>query len=124
LLWWFNTESLKHSIPDFEYENINCLDNNYSGLDINKIDKKNPIKSAWRHIKTRYYFTSASHLYSLINTILYGIDSYLLDHTDANKKMLKLINEIDDLDYLSHIMFRLYERFNIALVNNLILILI
>ncbi len=74
------------------------------------------IKSAWRRIKTRYYFTSASHLYSLINTILYGIDSFLLDQTDSNKKNLKLINEIEDLDYLSHIMFRLYERFHVDIV--------
>ena len=114
MLWWFNTEQLPLAIPEFEYENINFNDINYSKLDNKKLN--NEIKSAWRYIKTRYYFTSASHLYSLINTILYGIDSYLLDQTDSNKKTLKLLNEIEDLDYLSHIMFRLYERFNVDLV--------
>lgn len=88
----------------FEKEN-----ENFSGLDRNKLS--NEIRSAWRHVKTRYYFTSASHLYSLINVVCYGLDSHLLEKTDTN-----FISELKknrlELDYCSHLMFRLYENLN------------
>ncbi len=122
LLWWFHSNNNpnnnfyevnnndynandKNNIKEFEYEN-----GSYSGLDRGKLN--NDIKSAWRHVKTRFYFTSASHLYSLINTIIFGIDSFLIDLTDSNQIFIKQLKNVLDLDYLSHIMFRLYENFN------------
>ncbi len=118
LLWWFHSNNTynffdvknkknnnNNNIKEFEYEN-----ESYSGLDRGKLN--NDIKSAWRHVKTRFYFTSASHLYSLINTILFGIDSFLIDLTDSNQISIKQLKNVLDLDYLSHIMFRLYENFN------------
>ena len=116
LLWWFNTNntnnfySTSNNVNEFEYEN-----ESYSGLDRGKLN--NDIKSAWRHIKTRYYFTSSSHLYSLINTIIFGIDSFLIDQTDSNQIFIKQLKNVLDLDYLSHIMFRLYENFNYSFVS-------
>ena len=125
LLWWFhsnnnpnnnyyavnnpNNTNDKNNIKEFEYEN-----ESYSGLDRGKLN--NDIKSAWRHVKTRFYFTSASHLYSLINTIIFGIDSFLIDLTDSNQIFIKQLKNVLDLDYLSHIMFRLYENFNFDFV--------
>jgi inositol hexakisphosphate/diphosphoinositol-pentakisphosphate kinase len=32
----------------------------------------------WRHIRTRLYFTSASHMYSLLNILTLGNNRYLL----------------------------------------------
>jgi len=128
LLWWFhsnnnnnnnfynvnnpNNSNDKNNIKEFEYEN-----ESYSGLDRGKLN--NDIKSAWRHVKTRFYFTSASHLYSLINTIIFGIDSFLIDLTDSNQIFIKQLKNVLDLDYLSHIMFRLYENFNYDFVNKI-----
>jgi inositol hexakisphosphate/diphosphoinositol-pentakisphosphate kinase len=113
LFWWVTTSNSnndnKDNIKDFEYE----LES-FSGLDRGKLN--NDIKSAWRHIKTRFYFTSASHLYSLINTIIFGIDSYLIDTTESNQIFIKELKNVLDLDYLSHIMFRLYENFNYSFV--------
>jgi inositol hexakisphosphate/diphosphoinositol-pentakisphosphate kinase len=117
LLWWVypnnNNTNYYGNVKDFEYEN-----ESYSGLDRGKLN--NDIKSAWRHVKTRFYFTSASHLYSLINTIIFGIDSYLIDQTNQN--FIKELKNVLDLDYCSHIIFRLYENFNFNFVKLFLLI--
>ena len=119
-LLWVNRETLnkkgiKNSVI---YSNINLTNKNvkslesqertYFGLDEGKLDK-NEIKSAWRHIKTRFYFTSQSHLYSLLNTLIYSMNSFLVD----NGKSINPIWSVFDLDYLSHIVFRLFENYNV-----------
>jgi inositol hexakisphosphate/diphosphoinositol-pentakisphosphate kinase len=78
--------------------------------------KTDEIKSPWRHIKTRFYFTCASHLFSLINTIIFGMDSVLIDQAPSNQKFIKELRNVNDFDYLSHIIFRLYENFNLKIV--------
>ena len=35
----------------------------------------------WRHIRTRLYFTSASHMYSLLNILTLGQDRVLVKKT-------------------------------------------
>ena len=66
---------------DSSIKDLKCLESeeqNYFGLDKNKLDK-GEIKSAWRHVKTKIYFTSQSHLYSLLNTLIYSMNSFLVD---------------------------------------------
>ena len=89
-------------------ESLESKERTYFGLDEEKLDKSE-IKSAWRHVKTRFYFTSQSHLYSLLNTIIYSMNSFLVD----NGKGLNPIWNVFDLDYCSHIVFRLFENFNV-----------
>ena len=119
-LLWVNRETLikkkiKNSViyadVNFSNKNVKSLESQertYFGLDEGKLDK-NEIKSAWRHIKTRFYFTSQSHLYSLLNTLIYSMNSFLVD----NGKSINPIWSVFDLDYLSHIVFRLFENYNV-----------
>jgi inositol-hexakisphosphate/diphosphoinositol-pentakisphosphate 1-kinase len=55
----------------------------------------------WRHIRTRLYFTSASHMYSLINILILGENKLLLQKT-PKEEAEKIIN-ILYMGYLSHI---------------------
>ena len=113
-LLWSNKDMLTRGSILNSTKNLNNLESleskerNYFGLDEGKVDK-NEIKSAWRHIKTRFYFTSQSHLYSLLNTLIYSMNSFLVD----NGKTLNPIWSVFDLDYCSHIVFRLFENYNV-----------
>lgn len=60
----------------------------------------------WRHIRTRLYFTSASHMYSLLNILTLGQNKFLLSKTP--KEDAERIVNILYMGYLSHIEFRLY----------------
>lgn len=105
LLWWntpvaqskenYREESDYWMIRDVNREKFEDI------MDANQI-----IKSKWRHVRTRLYFTSASHLYSLFNVIRYGADSSFIHNKEE-------INKIDFLNYLSHIVFRLFENLTI-----------
>ena len=106
LIWW------NYNNPYFESKNdMNENDESWSGLDQSRVDSSD-IKSAWRHVKTRFYFTCASHMYALINLLVYGYNSFLLGD---NKETLYELRNIFDLDYCSHVIFRLYENFNVSL---------
>ena len=109
LLWSNkNNKIIKNDESSKNLENLESKERTYFGLDKNKLDK-DEIKSAWRHIKTRFYFTSQSHLYSLLNTLIYSMNSFLVD----NGKSINPIWSIFDLDYCSHIVFRLFENYNV-----------
>ena len=88
-------------------------DKNWSGLDTAKVND-NEIKSLKRHVKSRFYFTCASHMYALLNIIGYEYDSLF---THNNKKIFAKLRRISDLDYCSHIIFRLFENLNVDLDN-------
>ena len=111
-LTWSNKENISRRTSVYMINNnLQTLENQertYFGLDEEKLDKTE-IKSAWRHIKTRFYFTSQSHLYSLLNTLIYSMNSFLVD----NGKGINPIWSVFDLDYCSHIVFRLFENYNV-----------
>ena len=58
----------------------------------------------WKHIRTRLYFSSASHVYSLFNVLHFNAGGASL------KQNKKEFDEIVTLQYLSHIVFKLYEN--------------
>ena len=87
-------------------------DKNWSGLDTTKVND-NEIKSLKRHVKSRFYFTCASHMYALLNII--GYEYY--NSLTHNQEVFKKLRRISDLDYCSHIIFRLFENLNVDLDN-------
>jgi hypothetical protein len=94
---------------DLLFNNKTYLYNKKKSEDILQENKYNDITSNERNVKTRLYFTSQSHLYALFNTIIYGLNSFLVD----DKNNMNKIWNIFDLDYCSHIVFRLFENFNL-----------
>ena len=95
------------SIKDLQF--LESQERTNFGLDEEKLDE-GQIKSAWRHVKTKIYFTSQSHLYSLLNTLIYSMNSFLVDE---GKEKINPIWNVFDLDYCSHIVFRLFENYNV-----------
>ena len=126
LLWWDldnvkvdNTDSTKLKLNEKDSrkysisKNIDFIEKSYSGLDQKKIDS-NEMKSSWRRVKTRFYFTCASHIYSLLNIIKFGLNSFLIHNDKKGNDVWKNF----DLDYCSHIVFRLFENFNVGIDDN------
>lgn len=72
------------------------------------------VQSPHRHVRTRLYFTSESHIHALTNVLR----NCHLDGTgdgDDKEPLLTgggraLLDMSTELDYLSHIVFRMYER--------------
>lgn len=115
------------------------------------------VNSPHRHVRTRLYFTSESHIHSLLNVLRYcnleagrksvngGGDeaaaaaaaaadgsprvsasasaNAALDATAASvppsllSRSVETLENIGDLDYLTHIVFRMYERFDVEAVD-------
>lgn len=98
------------------------------------------VQSPQRHVRTRLYFTSESHIHSLLNVLRYcnlevgqQPGGTVSRRNSANlAQTLEAINEgrgttppsllshrldtlegVGDLDYLTHIVFRMYERFDV-----------
>ena len=69
------------------------------------------VKSHWRHVRSHLYFTSASHMYTLLNTLKLGVDSILIDEDDKEAK--DSLDAILRLDFMSHFVFRLFENLNV-----------
>ncbi len=69
------------------------------------------MKSHWRHVRSHLYFTSASHMYTLLNTLKLGVDSILIDESDKSVK--DSLDGILRLDFMSHFVFRLFENLNV-----------
>ena len=53
-------------------------------------------------------------MYALLNIIGYEYDKYLIH---KNRKVFQKLRNISDLDYCSHIIFRLFENLNVDLDN-------
>ena len=97
LLWWLETNK---TLPYKGFQN----ESNYNRLDGGKMP--GDIKTTWRFVRTRLYFTSASHLYSLFNIIIHGMNSSLIH---LNEDELTNFTSVSQLGFLSYIVFKLYE---------------
>ncbi|CAK9857717.1 unnamed protein product [Sphagnum jensenii] len=75
------------------------------------------VRTPERHVRTRLYFTSESHIHSLINVLRYcHLDDSLKGEPGlVSNEGLQRIFEIKELDYLTHIVFRLYENTSVPL---------
>ena len=107
LIWWNNPfiNQAQQIIKDEQ----SFLE--HKGLDPSKVGED--VKSIWRHVRTRLYFTSASHLYSLFNVISMGLNIF-----SPESESFKILQRFTSLDYLSHMMIRLYENLNASHVKH------
>ncbi|CAF5118829.1 unnamed protein product, partial [Rotaria sp. Silwood1] len=79
-------------------EHVNKLDPSYS----------KGIQSPGRHVRTRLYFTSESHVHSLLTIIRYG--GLLNISTDEQwKRSMDYLDTVSELNYLTQIVIMLYE---------------
>lgn len=74
------------------------------------------MKTPQRHVRTRLYFTSESHIHSLINVLRYcHFDDKLRDQEPLiSEEALQRLYETKELDYLTHIVLRLYENTEVS----------
>lgn len=75
------------------------------------------INSPLRHVRTRIYFTSESHIHSLVNVLRYGHlhpDHQMREGPTLSPLLresgLEMLENQHELDYLTQIIFRLYEN--------------
>ena len=104
LLWW---DPGQRTLDDEKIEESREWEK--TGLSAEK--SVDLVKSHWRHVRTHLYFTSASHMYTLLNTIKLGIGSILVDESDKQAK--EELDRILRLDFMSHFVFRLFENLNV-----------
>ncbi|MGH0185161.1 UNVERIFIED_CONTAM: hypothetical protein FKN15_017170 [Acipenser sinensis] len=66
------------------------------------------VMSPERHVRTRLYFTSESHVHSLLSILRYGA---LCDETkdDQWKRAMDYLNVVSELNYMTQIVIMLYE---------------
>ena len=98
LVWWKNLGEKQNE--DFQDENDEW---EKKGLDHKSLDAQNQIKNHWRHVRTRLYFTSASHLYTLLNVIKHGLNQ-------IEQVSDKRLEDTLRLDFMSGIFFRVFEN--------------
>jgi inositol hexakisphosphate/diphosphoinositol-pentakisphosphate kinase len=67
------------------------------------------IKSAHRQVRTRLYFTSESHLHTLLNVLRHPVTGKE-DDCPLSAHARKAIEEIPELCYMTHIVIRVFER--------------
>ena len=81
------------------------------------------INSPMRHVHTRIYFTSESHIHALMNVLKY-CRSKNADGTEGGSiKIDSHIMDNAEYDYLSHLVFRLYENPQVQHPRNILSIL-
>ncbi|XP_033823768.1 inositol hexakisphosphate and diphosphoinositol-pentakisphosphate kinase 1 isoform X4 [Periophthalmus magnuspinnatus] len=69
------------------------------------------VMSPGRHVRTRLYFTSESHVHSLLNMFRYG--GLLNEEQDAQwKQAMEYLSAVPELNYMTQIVIMLYEDNN------------
>ncbi|TYZ62556.1 hypothetical protein PybrP1_004757 [[Pythium] brassicae (nom. inval.)] len=74
---------------------------------------KYEVKSTHRSVRTRLYFTSESHLHTLLNVLRYGREDCPVK-SPVGVEARKWIEEIPELCYMTHFVVRVFERFQYA----------
>uniref|UniRef100_A0A8C6ZZS6 Inositol hexakisphosphate and diphosphoinositol-pentakisphosphate kinase n=1 Tax=Nothoprocta perdicaria TaxID=30464 RepID=A0A8C6ZZS6_NOTPE len=73
------------------------------------------VMSPERHVRTRLYFTSESHVHSLLSTLRYGAlcDCFSPFHKESKdeqwKRAMDYLNVVNELNYMTQIVIMLYE---------------
>ncbi|CAA0820228.1 Phosphoglycerate mutase-like family protein [Striga hermonthica] len=75
------------------------------------------VKTPDRHVRTRLYFTSESHIHSLMNVLRYcNLDESLQgEPSPVCDSALERLCKTKELDYMSYIVLRLFENTAVAL---------
>ncbi|KAK4488466.1 hypothetical protein RD792_004230 [Penstemon davidsonii] len=75
------------------------------------------VKTPDRHVRTRLYFTSESHIHSLMNVLRYcNLDESLQGEPSlVSDNALERLYKTKELDYMSNIVLRLFENTEVAL---------
>nr|DAD34775.1 TPA_asm: hypothetical protein HUJ06_005415 [Nelumbo nucifera] len=75
------------------------------------------VKTPERHVRTRLYFTSESHIHSLMNVLRYcNLDESLQGEDSlVCHSALERLFKTKELDYTSYIVFRMFENTEVAL---------
>jgi inositol hexakisphosphate/diphosphoinositol-pentakisphosphate kinase len=82
-------------------------------LNPNYVQNKNRIKSTHRAVRTRLYFTSESHLHTLLNVLRYGREDCPV-RSPVGDEAKKWIEGIPEFCYMTHFVVRVFERFQFA----------
>ncbi len=61
-------------------------------------------------VRSRVYCTSASTMHSLLNVLLHGTQTRGIEQQVMDERQREAIEEVTDLNYLTHIVFRCYEE--------------
>ncbi|WOK99372.1 inositol hexakisphosphate and diphosphoinositol-pentakisphosphate kinase 1-like isoform X1 [Canna indica] len=75
------------------------------------------VRTPERHVRTRLYFTSESHIHSLMNVLRYcNLDESLQgEESLVCYSALERLFRTKELDYMSHVVLRLFENTEVAL---------
>ncbi|XP_009396950.2 inositol hexakisphosphate and diphosphoinositol-pentakisphosphate kinase VIP2 isoform X2 [Musa acuminata AAA Group] len=75
------------------------------------------VKTPERHVRTRLYFTSESHIHSLMNVLRYCNLDETLQGEDSLvcTSALERVFKTKELDYMSYIVLRMFENTEVAL---------
>ncbi|RDX99713.1 Inositol hexakisphosphate and diphosphoinositol-pentakisphosphate kinase VIP2, partial [Mucuna pruriens] len=75
------------------------------------------VRTPERHVRTRLYFTSESHIHSLMNVLRYcNLDESLQEEESlVCHNALERLFKTKELDYMSHIVLRMFENTEVAL---------
>jgi inositol hexakisphosphate/diphosphoinositol-pentakisphosphate kinase len=71
------------------------------------------VNSPLRHVRTRIYFTSESHIHSLVNVLRFSHMRPGAPDSASSllaPEMQALMDDTPEFDYLTHIVFRMYEN--------------
>uniref|UniRef100_A0A8D8KH58 Inositol hexakisphosphate and diphosphoinositol-pentakisphosphate kinase n=1 Tax=Culex pipiens TaxID=7175 RepID=A0A8D8KH58_CULPI len=89
---------LQRNIEELGDESVNRLNPRYS----------HGVSSPGRHVRTRLYFTSESHVHSLLTVLRYG--GLLNVLTDEQwRRAMEYVSMVSELNYMSQIVIMLYE---------------
>lgn len=88
---------LQRNIEESE-ENVNRLNPRYS----------HGVSSPGRHVRTRLYFTSESHIHSLLTVLRFG--GLISDPKDEQwRRAMEYVSMVSELNYMSQVVILLYE---------------